>query len=97
MNFWRTTMKVLAFAALSLVSVFAAAGERPATSQHYSTQVEQYNRHKGIDVAEVISIKNAQDPQKVDGPVQSTMVYVDHAGVTHTLDYTIMGYGRQNG
>jgi hypothetical protein len=29
--------------------------------------------------------------------VQSTMVYVDHAGVTHSLDYTIMGYGRQNG
>ncbi|WP_282372670.1 DUF2790 domain-containing protein [Pseudomonas sp. PS02290] len=90
-------MKVLAFAALSLVSVFAAAGELPATSQQHSVQVEQYNRHKGIDVAKVISIKNAQDPQRVDGPVQSTMVYVDHAGVTHSLDYTIMGYGRQNG
>ena len=52
-------MKVLAFAALSLVSVFAAAGELPATSQQPLTQVEQYNRHKGIDVAKVISIKNA--------------------------------------
>jgi len=90
-------MKVLAFAALSLVSVFAAASELPAAQHAPLTQVEQYNQHKGLDIAKVISTKTAQDPQKVDGPVQSTMVYVDHAGVTHSLDYTIMGYGRQNG
>jgi hypothetical protein len=90
-------MKVLAFAALSLVSVFAAAGELPSAQHAPLTQAEQYNQHKGLDIAKVISTKTAQDPQKVDGPVQSTMVYVDHAGVTHSLDYTIMGYGRQNG
>lgn len=92
-------MKYLAFAALSMVSVFASANEVASTSVSAQplSQVEQYNRHKGIDVAKVISIKNAQDPEKVDGLVNSKMVYVDGAGVTRTLDYTIMGYGRQNG
>jgi hypothetical protein len=92
-------MKYLAFAALSMVSVFASANELSATdaSAQPSSQVEQYNRHKGIDVAKVISISNAQDPEKVDGLVNSKMVYVDGAGVTRSLDYTIQGYGRQNG
>jgi hypothetical protein len=92
-------MKYLAFAALSMVSVFASANELSAAdaSAQPRSQVEQYNRHKGIDVAKVISISNAQDPEKVDGLVNSKMVYVDGAGVTRSLDYTIQGYGRQNG
>lgn len=96
-------MKYLAFAALSMVSVFASANDLSSTaastaaSAQPSAQVEQYNRHKGLDVAKLISIKNSQDPEKVDGPVNSKMVYVDGSGVTHSLDYTIMGYGRQNG
>ncbi|HXR00004.1 MAG TPA: DUF2790 domain-containing protein [Pseudomonas sp.] len=92
-------MKYLAFAALSMVSVFASANDLSSTaaSAQPSSQVEQYNRHKGLDVAKLISIKNSQDPEKVDGPVNSKMVYVDGSGVTHSLDYTIMGYGRQNG
>ena len=92
-------MKYLAFAALSMVSVFASANEVASTSVSAQplSQVEQYNRHKGIDVAKVTSVKTAQDPEKVDGLVKSTMVYVDGSGVSHTLEYTTMGYGRQNG
>jgi hypothetical protein len=92
-------MKTLAFAALSVVTAFASVSAFADTqsSAQPLTQVEQYNRHKGIDVAKVTSVKTAQDPEKVDGLVKSTMVYVDGSGVTHTLVYTTMGYGRQNG
>jgi hypothetical protein len=82
-------MKYVAFAALSFFSVFASAGEL--------TQAEKYNQHKGLDIAKVSSVTTAQDPEKVDGLVKSSMVYVDSNGATHTLDYTTIGYGRQNG
>jgi len=91
-------MKYLAFAALSLFSVFASANELASTSGAQPlSQVEQYNRHKGLDVAKVTHVKTAQDPEKVDGLVKTDMTYVDSAGVTHNLEYTTMGYGRQNG
>ncbi|MDH0744849.1 DUF2790 domain-containing protein [Pseudomonas sp. GD03842] len=92
-------MKYVAFAALSFFSVFASASELAANSATAQplTQVEQYNRHKGLDVAKVISVKTAQDPEKVDGLVKSQMTYVDSAGVSHNLEYTTQGYGRQNG
>jgi len=92
-------MKYVAFAALSFFSVFASASELSATSASAQplTQVEQYNRHKGIDVAKVISVKTAQDPEKVDGLVKTQMTYVDSVGVKHDLEYTTQGYGRQNG
>ncbi|WP_110950711.1 DUF2790 domain-containing protein [Pseudomonas bohemica] len=90
-------MKYLAFAALSLFSVFASANELADASASAPSQVEQYNRHKGLDVAKVTSVKSAQDPEKVDGLVKTDMTYVDSAGVTHNLEYTTMGYGRQNG
>jgi len=83
-DFWRTKMKYVAFAALSLFSVFASANE-------LSTD------HKGLDVAKVVSVKTAQDPEKVDGLVKTQMTYVDSAGVSHNLEYTTQGYGRQNG
>ena len=92
-------MKYVAFAALSFFSVFASANELSATSASAQplTQVEQYNRHKGIDVAKVISVKTAQDPEKFDGLVKTQMTYVDSVGVKHDLEYTTQGYGRQNG
>jgi hypothetical protein len=82
-----------------MFSVFASANELADTSTGAQplTQVEQYNRHKGLDIAKVTSIQNAEDPEEVDGLVTSKMVYVDSLGVTHSLEYTIMGYGRQNG
>lgn len=79
-------MKYALFAALSLASAFAAAQDSA-----------QYDRHNGLDVAKVISIKPAQDPEQVNGLIDSKMVYLDSAGVTHTLNYTIQGYGQQNG
>jgi hypothetical protein len=98
-NFWRIKMKYVAFAALSLFSVFASASElsSASTSAQPLTQVEQYNRHKGLDIAKVVSVKTAQDPEKTDGLVKNFMTYIDSAGVTHKLEYTTEGYGRQNG
>lgn len=92
-------MKYVAFAALSFFSVFASANELAASSASAQplTQVEQYNRHKGLDVAKVISVKTAQDPEKVDGLVKTQMTYVDSNGASHNLEYTTQGYGRQNG
>lgn len=92
-------MKYLAFAALSLFSVFASANElaNSASGAQPLSQVEQYNRHKGLDIVKVTGATTAQDPEKVDGLVKTDMSYVDSAGVTHTLEYTTMGYGRQNG
>jgi hypothetical protein len=92
-------MKYLAFAALSLFSVFASASElsNAQTTSSSLTQTEQYNRHKGLDVVKVTSIKTAQDPEKVDGLVKTDMTYIDSKGVTHNLEFTTMGYGRQNG
>lgn len=81
-------MKFVAFTVLSLASLFATA--------QASSQTEQSNSHK-LDVAKVISINTAQDPEKVNGPVDARMVYLDSAGVTRTLDYTILGSGNQNG
>lgn len=92
-------MKYLAFAALSLFSVFASANELSTTqaSAQPLSQTEQYNRHKGLDVAKVTSVTTAHDPEKFDGLVKTDLTYIDSKGVTHNLEYTTMGYGRQNG
>ncbi|MFJ3487813.1 DUF2790 domain-containing protein [Pseudomonas sp. NPDC090202] len=92
-------MKYALFAALSLASVYASAQESvdSVSNAQSSIQTQKYNQHKGLDVAKVISSKAAQDPQKVDGNVNVQMVYLDSAGQSQTLNYTIMGYGQQNG
>ena len=92
-------MKILAFAALSLVSVFAMADENvtPVSANQGVSQTQKYNQHKGLDIDHVVSSSTAQDPQNVDGPVKAQLVYVDGSGVSHSLNYTIIGYGRQNG
>ncbi|MEQ7922757.1 DUF2790 domain-containing protein [Xanthomonas sp. WHRI 1810A] len=92
-------MKALVFAALSMVSVFAMADDNvsSASAAQPMTQTQKYNQHKGLDIAKVVSTKTAQDPQNVDGLVKTQMVYLDSAGVSHSLDYTTQGYGRQNG
>ncbi|SDG53890.1 DUF2790 domain-containing protein [Pseudomonas abietaniphila] len=92
-------MKYVLFAALSLASVYASAQESVSSvsDTQVSAQTQRYNQHKGLDVSKVISSTTAQDVQKVDGPVNAQLVYLDSAGVKHTLDYTIQGYGRQNG
>ncbi|NUT77405.1 DUF2790 domain-containing protein [Pseudomonas sp. C1C7] len=77
-------MKYVMFAALSLASVFASAQDATPA-------------RKGLDIAKVISIKPAQDPATTSGIIDSKMVYLDSAGVTRTLDYTILGNAQQNG
>jgi len=80
-------MKYVLFAALSLASAFASAQEPTQASSN----------HNGLDIARVISIKPAQDPEQANGVINSQMVYLDSAGVTRTLEYTILGNGQQNG
>jgi len=77
-------MKYVAFAALSLFSVFASANESTANVQR-------------LDIAKVTSVKTAQDADKVDGLVKNQMTYIDSTGASHSLEYTTQGYGRQNG
>ena len=55
------------------------------------TQVEQYNQHKGLDVAKVTSVSNSQDPEKFDGLVKTQLTYVDSTGATHNFEYTTTG------
>lgn len=90
-------MKVFAFATLLAFSALASANDTAATADQPKPTTEQYNSHKGLDIAKVKSVKTDQDPQKVDGPVKSTMIYVDGSGHEHSLEYKTMGYGRQNG
>lgn len=92
-------MKVIAFAALSMVSVFASAKEasEDAVGVQPQNQIEQAGGASLKDAARVTSVKHSQDPEKADGLVKTTLTYVDGNGVSHSVEYTIMGYGRQNG
>lgn len=90
-------MKVLVLAALVAFSAVASANDMESTAARPKPTTEQYNAHKGLDVAKVKSITNEQDPQQVEGPINSTMIYVDSSGQEHSLQYQILGYGQQNG
>ena len=85
-------MKYALFAAMSLFSVFAAAAEPATASQPAPIQ---YNYSQHLDIAKVVSIK-ADDPDTC-GTTNANMVYVDSKGVTHSLEYTRLGNGCQNG
>lgn len=77
-------MKVLAFAALSLLSVFASAQGLTA----------------GSDADRAVlgtSTSTSETSQKATGLVKSTMIYVDGSGHQHSLEYTAPGDSRQNG
>jgi hypothetical protein len=75
-------MKVLAFAALSMFSVFASAEGLTA----------------GSAADRAISGSYAtQTPQKTAGIAKSTKTYVDGSGHEHSLEYTTPGDSRQNG
>jgi len=87
-------MKTSLFAALMMVSAFASAGEN--VTNVTAPEVEQYTYSEHLDIDKVISMTTAQDTDHVCGPVQAHMVYVDHKGVTHDLEYVIEAYGCQN-
>jgi hypothetical protein len=93
-------MKVLALATISALVAFstiASANDVASTAAQANPTTEQYNAHKGLDIAKVKSIKNEQDPEKVEGLINSTMIYVDGSGHEHSLEYQILGNGHQNG
>lgn len=75
-------MKVLAFAALSMFSVFASAKGLTAGSDADRAVSGAYSTHS---------------PQKAVGIAKSTMIYVDGSGHQHSLEYTTPGDSRQNG
>lgn len=92
-------MKVALFAALSMFSVLAAAAEPatlvPATVNAAKVPTVQYSYTQHLDIAKVLSIK-ADNPESC-GLTNANMVYVDSKGVTHSLEYTRLGNGCQNG
>jgi hypothetical protein len=88
-------MKSALFAALMTVSVFVSANDN--VTNVTAPEVEQYKYSEHLDIYKVLSMTTADDTNKVCGPVEAQMVYVDHKGVTHDLEYTIEAYGCQNG
>jgi hypothetical protein len=74
-------MKVLAFTALSLFSVFASAQGLTA----------------GSDADRAVSGGSTTHSQKAVGIAKSTMIYVDGSGHQHSLAYTNPSDSRQNG
>lgn len=87
-------MKTSLFAALMMVSVVACANENGTTVT--APDVEQYTYSEHLDIDKVISMTTAQDTQAVCGLVEARMVYVDHKGVTHDLEYTVEAFGCQD-
>jgi hypothetical protein len=68
------------FLAVAATSVMAAGNE--------PVQTTQYNPAQSLDIAKVISVSPTTDACEV---VPATMVYVDHQGETHRLEYKVMG------
>jgi hypothetical protein len=86
-------MKYLLVAGMSLFSLVAAAAEPASSSANPAAVQYDYSQH--LDIAKVVSIK-ADDPDTC-GTTNANMVYLDSKGVTHSLEYTRMGNGCQNG
>ncbi|MNC41833.1 hypothetical protein D3C75_906190 [compost metagenome] len=82
-------MKALALWVLSGVSCVALAGEAADNGP-----VEKYHYGMDLDVARVIS---RSEVPNVCATVPVQMVYEDHQGKRHTLEYLVMGNGCQSG
>lgn len=61
---------------------------------HTQPAVEHYTYTTDLDIAKVISVTPIE---KVCGVVPAHMVYEDHQGEQHILEYRIMGEGCSNG
>lgn len=91
-------MKYVIFAALSMFSVFASAnGNVSAAGAQPVPQAVEYSYSQKLDIAKVLDMTSASDTATACGPVQAHMIYVDHKGVTHNMEYTVLGDGCQNG
>ncbi|MHA6196692.1 DUF2790 domain-containing protein [Pseudomonas wadenswilerensis] len=81
-------MKALVAVALLAVSSLALAEQAP------SAPVEQYSYGTDLDIAKVISLSKVPNVCEV---VPATMVYEDHQGQRHTIEYRVMGDGCSQG
>ena len=84
-------MKYLIALALMGCSTLAAADELQVAQQ---PAVEQYTYATDLDIANVISVTPAADVCDV---VPAQMIYEDHQGQRHILEYRVMGNGCSNG
>ena len=84
-------MKRLIALALIGFSTLAAADELQVAQQ---PAVEQYTYATDLDIANVISVTPAADVCEV---VPAQMIYEDHQGQPHILEYRVMGNGCSNG
>ena len=84
-------MKRLIALALISFSTLAAADELQVAQQ---PAVEQYTYATDLDIANVISVTPSADVCEV---VPAQMIYEDHQGQRHILEYRVMGNGCSNG
>lgn len=76
---------------LLLISSFQSAFAQETTDQ---IPVERYHYGTQLDIAKVIKMDTPPDECNV---VTTHMLYLDSKGVTHNLEYSIMGDGCSNG
>jgi hypothetical protein len=84
-------MKNLIALFLAGFATLAVAGE---TSTVQPATVEHYHYGTQLDIARVVSLSNIP---KVCEVVPATMVYEDHQGQRHTIEYRVMGDGCSQG
>ncbi len=84
-------MKALIALALVAVSSFALADQAADAAK---PAVEQYSYGTKLDIAKVISLSKVANVCEV---VPATMVYEDHQGQRHTVEYRVMGDGCSQG
>ena len=84
-------MKRLIALALIGFSTLAAADELQVAQQ---PAAEQYTYATDLDIANVISVTPSADVCEV---VPAQMIYEDHQGQRHILEYRVMGNGCSNG
>ncbi|MCC6074357.1 DUF2790 domain-containing protein [Pseudomonas sp. GCM10022188] len=87
-------MKAWALLVLAGVSCVSLAGEQPVANEREQANVEHYQYGMELDVARVIKSAEAPNTCSVE-PVQ--MVYEDHQGQRHTLEYLVSGTGCSGG
>ncbi|HXR02647.1 MAG TPA: DUF2790 domain-containing protein [Pseudomonas sp.] len=90
-------MKTAVFAALSMISLFASAQEKPVVSPAETASEAPYDYSQDLDIAKVVRITTANNAANQCGPVTAHMEYVDSKGVSHKLQYTRLGGGCQSG
>jgi hypothetical protein len=83
-------MKTAIFAALMMASVFASAKDNVTNVPSPVAQQYTYSTH--LDIAKVISMSTAKVGNDESGLAEAHMVYVDHQGATHSVEYTVEAY-----